>query len=340
LKLTRFIRAPENRSAVSAFEYAAACIGAGRWAEVASPLYIHGGTGTGKTRLVTALCEEIGRTAPRSAVSRLEAADFENQIEAAHRGSEESEELLAEVQASDVLIFEDLHQFGGRPAGCKQGAIEALIFLLDSFAARQKLVVITACVGPNRLTQFNWRLATRLGAGLILNISPLQTESRLLFLQSEAQRCQLAVGQDVLVWLASHLTGGGRQLQGAIVQLQALTRLHKRILNLATVQEQFQPQAEAARPTAERVAQCVAGYFCVQARQLQTRRRYQNMLLPRQIGMYLARTLTALSLKEIGAYFGGRDHSTVLHACRKIEKDLRRDPVLSGIVGQLRAELT
>src|SRR5262249_51790367 len=152
---------------------------------------------------------------------------------------------------------EDMHRFGNRATGCGPGALEALALLLDAVAARQRLVVITSQIGPNRLKQVNWRLATRLINGLVMRIEPLQAESRLLFLQREAQRRQLAVGQEVLVWLASQLTGGGRQLEGAAVQLEALTRLHKRILDLATVQEQFQHQAKAAKPTAERIAQCV-----------------------------------------------------------------------------------
>jgi chromosomal replication initiator protein len=311
----------------------------GRFGETVSPLYIHGPTGTGKTHLVSALCDEVSRRAPGLSVARYDAEAIEGLIEAAHRGSAQEAEALSAARSSDLVVLEDLQRLGQHSGGCRPFVLEALVLLLDSVSARQRLMLITAQSGPSRLAQLSWRLVTRISSGLVLGIEPLQAESRLQFLKLEAQRRQLAVGSDVLAWLASRLTGGARQLEGAIAQLEGLTRLEERILDLATVRSHFQPQTEAGRPTAERIAQRVGSFFHMQARQLQSRRRYQNILLPRQISMYLARSLTSLSLKEIGAYFGGRDHSTVLHACRKIEQDLGRDPALSGIVRQLRADL-
>src|SRR5262249_27789262 len=115
--------------------------------------------------------------------------------------------------------------------------------------------------------------------------------------------------------------------------------LRSRPLDVDTVAEHFRDQADAARPTVERIARRVGACFRVDVRQLQSRSRYRNVLLPRQVGMYLARQMTDLSLDQIGAYFGGRDHSTVLHACRKVEDALGRDAVLSGAVRQLQADL-
>jgi chromosomal replication initiator protein len=270
-------------------------------------------------------------------VIRIEAKNLEQRLGSVDQKPDDDPFAMAET--GDLVIIEDLHRLLSAAGGCRLGITEALVGLLDTVSARERLVVITSLVGPSRLSQVSWRMATRLSGGLVVGIEPWQAHSRLLFLQNEAQHRQLAVGQDILMWLASRLAGGGRQLQGAITQLETLTRLHKRILDLRTVREHFQSQAEAARPTAERIAQCVGSYFRVQTRQLQSRRRYRSILLPRQIGMYMARALTGLSLKQIGAYFGGRDHSTVLHACRKIERDLNRDPVLSGTIRQLRMEL-
>src|SRR5205823_5912331 len=124
----------------------------------------------------------------------------------------------------------------------------------------------------------------------------------------------------------------------AVAQLGLLSRLNPR-LDRATVQQHFAPQVEAGRPTVERIAERVGGYFRVEPRQMQSRRRSRQVMLPRHVGMYLARRLTALSLDQIGAYFGGRDHSTVLHACRKVERALEHDALLSGTVRRLHAEL-
>jgi chromosomal replication initiator protein len=222
-------------------------------------------------------------------------------------------------------------------------AVEALVQLLDYLHARQRLVVVTALAGPQQLghrgVRFPARLTSRLAGGLVVGLEPLQAASRLALLLDKAQRRQLAVSRDVLSWLAEHLTGGGRQLEGALARLETLARLHARPLDVAVVAVHFREQVEASQVTVERIAQRVCGYFRVEARQLQSRRRHRNVLLPRQVGMYLARQLTALSLDQIGAFFGGRDHSTVLHACRKVEQALGQDPLLSGVVRQLHADL-
>src|SRR5262249_12651628 len=156
--------------------------------------------------------------------------------------------------------------------------------------------------------------------------------------EDKAQRRQLAVRREVLAWLAEHLTGGGRQLEGALTQLEVLRRLRREPLDVPTVAAHFREQVEALRPTVDRIARQVSGHFQLDPRQLQSPQRFRKVLLPRQISMYLARQLTDLSLEQIGDYFGGRDHTTVLHACRKLEEALADDAVLSGTVRQLRAD--
>ncbi len=124
-----------------------------------------------------------------------------------------------------------------------------------------------------------------------------------------------------------------------MTRLETLSRSSSRPIGLDTVAELFAEQIEAHRPTVERIAERVSTTFQVQPRDLQSNRRSRQVLLPRQVGMYLTRKLTEMSLEQIGHYFGGRDHSTVLHACRKVEQALQEDPVLSGTVRQLHQEL-
>jgi len=147
------------------------------------------------------------------------------------------------------------------------------------------------------------------------------------------------VDAPVTAWLADHIASSARQLEGAVARLETLIRLHNGTPDLQTIAGHFQTDAEAHRPTVERIAQRVGRYFQVEPRQLQSRQRSPGTLLPRQVGMYLARQLTELSLQQIGAYFGGRDHSTVLHACRKVAQALERDVTLCGAVRQLHADL-
>jgi chromosomal replication initiator protein len=199
-------------------------------------------------------------------------------------------------------------------------------------------LVFTAAVGPAQL-ELPTRLTSRLAGGLIVGLEPLGPPSRLIFIQDRVARTGLSVDPAVPAWLAQHVGGSGRELVGAVTRLETLTRMHGGPPDVDAVAEAFRTDVEARRATVETIAQRVGRYFRVEARRLQGRDRSRQALLPRQVGMYLARRLTDLSLHQIGAYFGGRDHSTVLHACRKVEQALADDLALSGAVRELQADL-
>jgi chromosomal replication initiator protein len=324
LTFAHFLPLPENRSALLAVERVAAGLCTRRPRPAVNPLYLHGPPGTGKTHLVNAFCEEISRRAPALAAVVLPARDL------VAREADGDQAKLEEARHSDVLIVEDLQYLPARGA-------EALVGLFDELLASLGQMVFTATTGPAHL-DVPGRLRSRLGSGLIVSLEPLQPTSRLAFLTDRAQRRQLAVSQEVLGWLAQRLTGC-RHLEGALARLEALSRRHRRTLDLALVCEHFQDEAAAGQLSMERIAQRVSGHFHVEAKHLRSERRSRNVVLPRHVGMYLARQLTDLSLEQIGNYFGGRDHSTVLHACRKVELALKRDPGLCGTIRQLQTDL-
>jgi len=334
----RYVQTPENRSALLAVRDVAACICSGKSRRATNPLYLHGPAGTGKTHLITALVEEVTRQSPQMIVTVLQAGDLE-EMGRAWETSSEAADGLAAVKESDLFVVEDLQHLSKRRRDDSAHATsQLLVQICDYLCARQRQLVFTATVGPRDLPHRVARLGSRLGCGLVVGLRPIQTGSRLALLQDKAQRRQLAVSLEVLAWLAEHLSGG-RQLEGALVQLETLVRLRDRPLDLATVANHFRQLVQANQLTVERIAQQVGSYFRIELRHLQSRRRYHNFLVPRQIGMYLARQLTDLSLEEIGSHFGGRDHSTVLHACRKIQEALVHDLAISGAVQQLQAEL-
>jgi chromosomal replication initiator protein len=321
----RFTVAAENRAALLAVQDVAACVYSRRPRRACNPLLLHGPPGVGKTHLASALVAEVTRNAPDLVVTALSADETEG-----------DDDPLETARRCDLLVIEDLQHLPLRSA-------EKWVQLFDYLHARDRQMVFTANAGPQQLNhrgqRFPARLTSRLAGGLVVHLAPLNAAGRLALLKDQAQRRQIAVGSDVLAWLAEHLTGGGRQLEGALTRLEMLARMQKRPLDVATVADHFREQAEASRPTVERIAERVSGYFQVRPQALQSRRRYRNVLLPRQVGMYLARRLTTLSLNQIGAYFGGWDHSTVRHACKKIETTLAHDAVLSGAVRQLHADL-
>jgi chromosomal replication initiator protein len=240
---------------------------------------------------------------------------------------------LAAVGDADLVVVDDLHLLPER-------GVETLVHLLDRGLARGQQWVFTAVEGPARLTRLPGRLTSRLAGGLVVGLDPPSPAGRRAVLAAFASRDGLAVPDDVLDWLAGHAAGSFRELEGAVTRLGTLARLNGGLLPPPEdVREQFRAESDARQPTVERIVQRVGRYYRVDPGQLQGPSRTRGVLLPRQVGMYLARRLTALSLEQIGAYFGGRDHSTVLHACRKVEQALDRDVTLSGAVRQLHADL-
>ena len=318
----------------------ARCLCSNRLRRPTNPLYVHGPSGTGKTHMVSTLIDEVTRQASGLVVTLLQAGDFDLLLARSPDGIADDNTLQA-ARDSDLLVVEDMQYLAARSSQPSRAgaAVEAFVQLFDHLYARQRQMVFTADMGPGQLAHLSARLRSRLACGLVVGLEPLQAASRLRFLEDRSQRRQLAIGREVLNWLAERLTGGGRQLEGVVAQLETLVRSNRRPLDLEATAAYFRGQLQVIRPTVERIAHRVSNYFRVAPTHLQSRRRYQSALLPRQVSMYLARQLTDLSLQEIGRYFGGRDHSTVLHACRKIEQGLRSDAALAGTVRQLKTDL-
>lgn len=344
--LSHLVPVPENRFALAAVQRIAGFLVGQPSASTVNPLVMHGPPGSGKTHLVHALVDEACRITPGLSVVISSGGDFKTDSQAS--GGRKPPETSASDPAlfsgglrppladanidTDLLIVEDLQHLPVRAA-------ETFIQLLDHRLALLLPIVITAAVGPRRLVLLPARLTSRLAAGLVVGVNAFSASSRLAILRAKAQRRQLAVRPEVLTWLADHLPGNGRQLGGALDRLELLARFRPAPLELAAVIEHFREQADASRPSIEHIARRVSSCFQVDPRQMQAPSRERRTLLPRQVTMYLARTLTALSLEEIGAYFGGRDHSTVLHAYRKVAAALLQDAALSALVRELQTEL-
>jgi chromosomal replication initiator protein len=323
-----WVSLPETQSARAAVARVAEGVCQRRVRPSVNPLFLHGPSGTGKTHLTEALVRYAAARRPDLLVANLEVGSFEDFR--TESDSTKTEDLAA-ARNADLVVIEDLQHLSGI-------VVEPLVSLIDRCRSRQRQVVVTAACGPAELRHLPDRLTSRLASGLVIGLLPLSPDSRRRFLGDKIRRRNLKVPDAVVDWLTRNLPGSARQLEGALVRLETLQALHAPF-SVAVVEEHFRTEAENHRPTVERIAQRVCDYFQVETRQLQSRDRSRDSLLPRQVGMYLARQLTALSLEQIGAFFGGRDHSTVLHACRKVEETLAHDERLSGAVRQLHADL-
>jgi chromosomal replication initiator protein len=315
--LIRLLVTSENRAALVAIQEVLLHLTAGKPEELAL-LYLHGPSGVGKTSLVSALAAELETHG--LSVYQVSANDFADA------------EALDHNTEADLVIVEDLQHLPVR-------FVPALTEWID----QRRPMIVTATDGPIRLKSrgilLPYRLRNRLAAGLVVALDPMQAPSRRKLLAAQAEQMKLSVAPDILDWLAQQLTGGGRQLEGALRQLKTLQRLQKKPLKLADIREHFRIQVDAKAPTVKRIAEQVGGYFQVESKHLQSARRSRDVLLPRQISLYLARQLTNLSLQSIGKFFGGRDHKTVQHACKKVETVMKTDAVLSSAVRQIHAQL-
>jgi chromosomal replication initiator protein len=322
--LGRFVTLPENRAALLAVRRLAAHESKREGRRSSFPLlFLHGPPGTGKSHLVQGLVARIAGTAARTAnvVPARDLGRLLTELPAPGAGP------AREGRDADLLVVEDVQHLPAHAA-------DALAGLIDDRQARRAATVVTGASGPAALRQFPARLTSRLAGGLVVGLEPLAPASRRELAGVLCERRGLRVTGEVLDWLARRPTGGARPILGDLARLEQLARRLPPPLGLAAVATELGDGDEEA-PAVERVAEKVAGHFGLKPKQLRGRGRRHDLLWPRQVAMYLARRLTGLSLARVGAAFGGYDHSTVLHACRKVEEALAGDPGLAGALREL-----
>ncbi|MBX9681159.1 MAG: hypothetical protein K2X38_20570 [Gemmataceae bacterium] len=335
----RFLVVPENQSAFQAAQDWLDRIAADAPLQP-SLLFVHGPIGSGKSLLARSVVRDLGKRRPGAVIVQQSASDWNRPSDktAVQRSRFDASWVgfRDRAAAADLLIVEDVQYLPLRAA-------DAFAGLLDERDAEERGTILTANVGPRHLNYrgeaYPLRFISRLAGGLSVSLEPMQAESRRFFLEELAQRRQLAAPSDILDWLAENMTGGCRQLEGAIAQLEALNKVARSPLKKSAILEHFRTQAEANRPTVDRIAEQVSGYFKIDVDDLRSRRRWRSILLPRQISMFLARKLTPMTLKQIGGFFGDCDHTTVMHACKKVQQAMTEDAALSGAVRQIETEL-
>jgi chromosomal replication initiator protein len=306
-----------------------------------NPLYVHSAVGLGKTHLLHAIAWEVKRRAPHSQVLYLTAERFRYQFVEALR-SQDPLAFKEKFRGINILLIDDLEFMHGERT--EQEFDHVINSLLDG--GRQ--VVVASARAPNHVERLNERMRSRLQRGLVTEIGALDHELRLKVLEKRlaekrATDPSFTLGRDVLELLADRLTESGRELEGAVTRLYATWQYMRTTITpdvAETVIRDLVHGLEPRRIKIEDILRIISRHFGVSKGDLLSQRRHRSVVWPRQVGMYLAKQLTARSLPEIGRRFGNRDHTTVLHAIRKIEGQLTDNPRLKEELEELKKLLS
>jgi len=281
-----------------------------------NPLFLYGGVGLGKTHLMHAIAWHIRKTYPNRRVIYMSAEKFMYQFVRALR-FKDTVSFKDQFRSVDVLMIDDVQFIGG-----KESTQEEFFHTFNALVDRNRQVIVSADKSPQDLDRMEERLRSRLGWGLVADLHPVNYELRLGILHAKAEKLGCPVPDKVMEFLAHKITSNVRELEGALNRIVAHAQLVGRTITLEMTQEVLADllRASERRITIDEIQKKVAEHYNVRVADMHSARRARAVARPRQVAMYLAKQLTPRSLPEIGRKFGGRDHTTVIHAVRKIEE--------------------
>ncbi|WP_296245669.1 chromosomal replication initiator protein DnaA [uncultured Rothia sp.] len=301
---------------------------------VYNPLFIYGGSGLGKTHLLHAIGHYTKYLYPNLRVRYVNSEEFTNDFINSIRDDEGSsfKQIYRNV---DVLLIDDIQFLAG-----KEATMEEFFHTFNALYNHQKQIVITSDLPPKQLTGFAERMRSRFGSGLNVDVQPPELETRIAILRKKAQNEILPVRDDVMEYIASHVTANIRELEGALIRASAAASMKKppepiTLAEAETYLKDLLSDTGGAEITSALVLATVAKYFDVSIEDMQSKSRTRTLTNARQVAMYLLRELTEMSLPRIGNDLGGRDHTTVMHAVRKVSAQMAERQTIFNQVTEL-----
>jgi chromosomal replication initiator protein len=325
-----FVVGPSNQ-----FAHAAAKAVADAPGRTYNPLFIYSGVGLGKTHLVNAIGHQIQSKWPRMKVAYLSSEQFTNEL-INKMSHQRMEEFRQKYRNMDVLIIDDIQFIAG-----KERTQEEFFHTFNTLYEAQKQIVLTSDRQPKEIPDIEERLRSRFESGLISDIQLPDLETRIAILKKKADFWGIRLPDDVAEFLASMMKSNIRELEGGLVKLGAVSSLTNTEITQELAKSELKHLLDAREKivTNDHIQKVVAESFGIKVADLKSKRRTKTVILPRQLAMYLCRHLANSSLPEIGRAFGGKDHSTVIHACKVVEEKKEKDPDVKAKIEMLIRQL-
>jgi chromosomal replication initiator protein len=318
------------------FAHAAAQAVADAPARAYNPLFIYGGVGLGKTHLLQAIGHRVLAGPSVARVAYVSSEKFTNELINAIR-DDKTLEFRQRYRSVDVLLIDDIQFLAG-----KERTQEEFFHTFNTLHEAGHQIIITSDRPPKEIPTLEDRLRSRFEWGLIADIQPPDLETRIAILRKKAETEGIAVPDEVAEFIAQRIPTNIRELEGALVRVVAYASLTRSPVSAelaADVLRDLLPPARARVVTIAAIQQAIAEFFGIRVEEMRAKRRTKGVAFPRQVAMFVARELTDASLPRIGEEFGGRDHTTVMHACQRVRETLRRDAHLAASLKRLMDDL-
>ena len=300
-----------------------------------NPLFIYGGTGLGKTHLMQSVAQFILLKNPAAKIKYISSERFTNELIGAIQ-TRSTEKFRQKYRGVDVLLIDDIQFLAG-----KEASQEEFFHTFNVLYDAHKQIIVSSDKPPKEILRLEERLVSRFSWGLVVDVQPPDFETRVAILKKKLENDPVKIDEEALYFIAKNISTNIRELEGALVRIMAYSLIENKPISLALVKDILKDMVKEVhkRITPDLVVEAVSNHFSLPKEELRRTKRTKNLVLPRQLAMYLIRTLTELSLPEIGTFLGAKHHTTILYACKKIDAAAKKDEKLKFLIDSLTQDI-